>query len=132
MWKWLKAIADYDRLHQDNVSLRQEVSDLRRQLLEEIDSNREREDALLRSISGVTDPGRRRNSLATAPTAVPEQDEEEDDPELPNLVFGEVTDEMVRLRAQDYMAEAVRNGMSYDFKELCAAIKANPQEFLSN
>jgi hypothetical protein len=131
MWKWMKAVAEHDRLLQDNADLRAEVSELRRQLLEEIDSNREREDALLRSISGVTDPGRRRNSLVPAPTAIPEH-EEEDDSDFPTLVFGEATKEMVRLRAQDFMAEASRNGMSYDFDELCKAIEANPQEYLSN
>lgn len=130
MWKWLKASVDYDRLKEENDRLRGEIKELRAELLEEIDSNREREDALVRNLCQGQDLGRRRH-LLTPP--LPEDDEPDpDDQPVPQLIFGEFTTDMVKLRARDYMAEAAKNGMYYDFDELCKAIAANPTEYLSN
>jgi hypothetical protein len=129
MWKWFMAIAENIRLNQENIDLRLEINILRRQLFEEINSNREREDSLVRVIAGAQHSTGRPNLLSSAADAEPPEEEDE---ELPELVFGEYTKEMVDQRARDYMAEAARSGTYYDFNELCKAIEANPQEFLSN
>lgn len=127
MWKILKAVVDYDRLQTENLELRAEIATLRSQLFEEIDSNRSREDSLVRNIAGAQDLDRRQNILAPYKPL-----EEEEVRPVPELVFGSTTKEIVKLRARDYMAEAAKNGIYYDFEELCKAIEENPQEFLSN
>lgn len=125
MWKILRAVVDYDRLHTENAALREEITLLRGQLLEEIDSNRSREDGLVRMFAGAEDLDHRQNILTPFKPL-------EEGPPIPELVFGSGTKEAVRLRARDYMAEAAKNGVYYDFEELCKAIEENPQEFLSN
>lgn len=129
MWRFLRAVVDYERLQTENTGLREEITLLRGQLFEEIDSNRRREDGLVRAIAGTEDLDRRQSVLTPFK---PLSEDREEGPPIPELVFGSTTEEAVKLRARDYMAEAAKNGVYYDFEELCKAIKENPQEFLSN
>lgn len=128
MWKWLEAVSNYDRLTAENKELRQEITRLNEQLFTEIDSNREREDELIGLLSGGQDVGRRRNQLVQRPEMV----DDAPAPREPELTFGVPDKHMVHLRARDYMAEAAKAGIYYDFEELCKAIESNPQEYLSN
>lgn len=135
MWKWLEAIAGYGRLEQENNGLREEITLLRAQLFAEIDSNREREDELVRLTVRPLDQdgvvGRRRNVLAPPPLS----NEEPETPQqtIPHLSFHSKPDpDMVQLRARDFMAEAARSGVYYDYDELCKRIAENPEEYLSN
>lgn len=124
MWNWLFAIRESLRLTEENLSLKDELAEVRRLLLLEIDSNRNREDALVDKIVGERTPSRQ----LLVPATIGEPDPT--DLAAPSLTPEE--ERLVEKRARAYADHYERVGIPYDYDELCEAIRRNPDQHLAN
>lgn len=130
--KWLSAIAEnpvlrerIEELKKDLAHEKRERTKLFNQLKAEIDSNRNREDYLMKA------GGPQRKLLYPRNE---EPDIPADDKDTPIWVDyandEQHYEELVKMRATDLAREYDRSAIKYDFADLCQMIRLNPMEYL--
>jgi hypothetical protein len=125
MWKWIFAIHENARLREENLELQDELSAMRQRLWLEMDSNRNREDALVDKIVGERTPSR----FLLAARGL---QEEESVPESTEIQLTTEEENLVETRAKAYAEHYDRLGITYNYDELVRAIRNNPDQYLSN